>query len=310
MGLLGNLAKWLGPAPPLPLELRRAIDHAVESVEPSLKAVSGYERRLEPAVRQAQAYCRGLVDGIPGPVGISAQAFAEDPLVHALFATAADIDAMLGNSRDVREFLSVGVDGALDCACALLGVRRHEKSVLGMAMDGEVLRSDVAQKLIYFSDHTLFGMSGDPEHLHARLEQAAFDSLLQSYADQVAEWRRAREEAYGRWSLARAQGQGLEAAAEALRQATGAIEPERLLEGLADWLAEPSSHLRLAPTSVAVDRAGVVADGGCEGCTTLAFPELVGRDRRHWLVLLVRIRRSEAREAVDRHDRATRYIVI
>lgn len=310
MGLLGNLAKWLGPAPPVPLELRRAIDHAVEAVDPALKAVSGYERRLEPAVRQARAYCRGLVDGIPGPVTISAQAFAEDPLVHALFATPGDIDVMLGNSRDVREFLSVGVDGALDCACALLGVRQHEKSVLGVAMEGEVLRSDVPQKVVYFSDHTLFGLSGDPEHLHVRLEQAAFDSLLQSFSDQLAEWRRAREEAYGRWSMARAQGAGREEAEEGLRLATAAIEPERLLAALADWLADPSPHLRLAPTSVAVDRAGVVADGNCEGCTTLAFPELVGRDRRHWLVVLARIRRSEAREAVERHDRANRYIVI
>jgi hypothetical protein len=42
----------------------------------------------------------------------------------------------------------------------------------------------------------------------------------------------------------------------------------------------------------------------------LRLPELVGRDRRQWTVLLVRIRREDALEAVRRRDEANRYILI
>jgi hypothetical protein len=63
-----------------------------------------------------------------------------------------------------------------------------------------------------------------------------------------------------------------------------------------------------------VDRNGVLADAlnkpdGEEGI--LHFPELVGRDRRRYVVMLARIPREEAERAVATvRDQQRRYILI
>jgi hypothetical protein len=98
-------AIWFGSRPPPDAALRQAIDRAVEAVDPRLKAVSDYQRRLALAVAQALRHCAEVAAAIPGPVEIGPGAFATDPLVHALFAAPGDIADMLGKSREVREFL-------------------------------------------------------------------------------------------------------------------------------------------------------------------------------------------------------------
>jgi predicted site-specific integrase-resolvase len=47
-----------------------------------------------------------------------------------------------------------------------------------------------------------------------------------------------------------------------------------------------------------------------EDFRTLKFPELIGRDRRDWTVLIARISRDDAREALDRQQQANRYLII
>jgi 3-hydroxyacyl-CoA dehydrogenase len=44
--------------------------------------------------------------------------------------------------------------------------------------------------------------------------------------------------------------------------------------------------------------------------TTLSFPELVARDRRQWIVLVARISRQDARDALQRQQQANRYLII
>jgi len=267
--------------------------------------------------------------GIPGPIGINARAFAADPLVHALFATADDIAAMLGKSRAVREFLGEPA-GALSGAgefYALLGMRRREKNVMGMSLHGEIVRADTPQKLLYFCDHTLRELSADLDATRRDLRQAAFDNLVQGFAAQLAEMRSERQQLRDEWDMLRARlktrnadsqtrdRHSLEALEQRLRLATEALAPERVLKSLSGWLAAPELHLHLDPTTASVDRMGVLSDAASHDThdsqvSTLNFSELIGRDRRHWIVLIVRIAHEEARRAVERQQEANRYLII
>ena len=106
MSLLSAVADFLKPAPPLDPSLRKALDRVAELVDPMLKSAPGFEKHLSGPVDYALGYCDGLVASLPGPIDINRKAFANDPLVHALFATAGDIDQMLGRSQAVRDFLA------------------------------------------------------------------------------------------------------------------------------------------------------------------------------------------------------------
>ncbi len=317
MGLFSALERVLRSSPAPDRVLGAAIARAVEPVDPLLKTVSAYERRLAPAVAAALAHCEQVAAAIPGPHDIHAQAFATDPVAHALFGAAADIGEMLGRSRELRDFLAEPADGDSDEFFALLGMRRREKAVSGMALKGGVLQQDVPQRLLYFADHTLGEIGDDDADARQRIALAAFDSLARGFAACVADLRQQQLDARTALQVERARNGRTERRLELetrQREAIASLAPERLLDAYADWLAAPQLRVYLKPDEVRIDRMGVIlpdgdGDGDAEG-TLLNLPELVGRDRRQWTVLLARIRREDALEAVRRRDEANRYILI
>ena len=106
MSLFSTVVDFLKPTPPPSPQVLKALDRVAELVDPLLKSASGFERHLTLPVEHALGYCEGLVGALPGPIDINRQSFASAPLVHALFATAEDIDQMLGRSQAVRDFLA------------------------------------------------------------------------------------------------------------------------------------------------------------------------------------------------------------
>ena len=316
MGILSGLGHWLGSSPP-DEALRQAVDRAVETVDPLLKTVSGYERKLGPVVSRALAYCEALAADIPGPVAVNPPAFSADPLVHALFAGAGDIGEMLGKSREVRDFFADPGNGGEGEFYALLGMRRREKEVTGRALNGDTVRTGVPQRLLYFADHTLRELGSRHETTRRRLQAAAFDSLARGFAACVAELRQERNEARTAWSLDRApatagRAERRQALEERQRLAIASLAPAAVLDDFAAWLAAPQERLYLKPTVVTVDRMGVIRpDPDAAGnFSTLKLPELVGRDRRLWTVLVARISRRDAQEALLRQEQANRYLII
>ncbi len=313
-----GLFDWLKPAPPIDAVTTTAIERAVDIVEPLIRVVGHYRTRLASPTQQALDYCARIAERIPGPFEISRHAFGNDPLVHALFGSADDIETMLASSDSLRQ-QGPPIDG--DGYCALLGMRHREKSGFGVALTGEVLRLDVPQKTLYFSDHTLAEPSPDLDAARGRLRAALFDGLLKGFAAHVADVRAERAQLSISHSMARVQERQtlgpeshtrrLDELGLRLRASADALRPEALLETLADCLAAPDDFLRVDPVAVSVDRNGVITGVGDDNTeNTLHFMELTARDKRRWVVILAHIRREDIRRATERIEAARRYIVI
>jgi hypothetical protein len=169
--------------------------------------------------------------------------------------------------------------------------------------------------LLYFADHTLGELGGEHGIMRRRLRAAAFDSLALGFARCVAELRQKHQDARTAWQTERAsagQAERRQMLEERQRQAIASLVPERVLEAYADWLTAPEERLYLKPNEVWVDRMGVIAPmpEAAGNFSTLNFPELVGRDRRHWIVPVARISRQEAMDAIQRQQQANRYLLI
>lgn len=330
IGLTSSLAGLFRRSPPLDPATRAALGRVTEMAGPLVASVSGFERRLVEPIQIALKHCDELVTALPGMIDINRRAFALDPLIHAFFATPLDIEEMLGRSQVLRDFLADSRSFGIEYLHALFATRRREKHVMGMALQGEMLRQDVPQTLLYFSSHTLTAVAEDQKATRALLGAAAFDSLLKSFFSRSEAARLERQELQGERDMVRAQLRGAPVRGDAaiattyqqrlseLDQRLGAVsdslQPEQLVSGLATFLSEPNQALRLEPVQVRVDRNGVMADGlegsaGQEG--SLTFPELVGRDRRRYVVMLARIPRDEAERAITRIlDEQRRFILI
>ena len=278
MGILSYLSEKLHAAPAPAAGEGWAVERAVDLTDQLLRAVSGYQHVLEAAVAHGLAHCEALVAALPGPVDIHARAFAADPLVHALFPAVDDISTTLGRSGAVRDFLGSPSAADGEDFFALLGVRRHEKNVMGMALWGDLVRGDSPQVLLYFSDHTLFGVATELAETRRMLRAAAFDSLVRGFTDDLGDNHK--------------------------------LLAEEKLAALTAWLAKAEEHLKLEPVSITVDLLGVKSEAGATGAHRLELSELSGRDRRRWSVLLGRFSRAEALAAVARQEQAHRYMVI
>ena len=329
MSLISSIADFLKPVPAPAPQVQKALDRIAELVDPLLKSASGFERQLALPVEHALGYCEGLVDALPGPIDINRQSFADDPLVHALFATADDIDQMLGHSQAVRDFLAEPHSYEDDCFHALFAARRQEKKQFGIARQGDVLRNDVSQQVVYFSSHTLVEPSCDLATTRRNLRCRALESLLQTFHEHVESLRSEREGLRadaalkrGHLTVLRGKSPGPEYQTRTrqladldarLRETAASLMPDQLLAALADYLRQPEASLRLSPVSITVDRLGIVNDQAEDDSNvhTLDFPEFHGRDKRSYMAILARVRRDEAQAAVDLvHDQSRRYMII
>lgn len=329
MSLFSAVAEFLKPVPPLDQATLEALDLAARMVEPALRFTPGFERKLSGPLQHALAYCAGLVAALPGPIDISRQAFAGDPLVHALFATAGDIEQMLGRSQAVRDFLASPHCWESDHFYAMLAARRQLKKQLGMEQQGEMIRNDVPQQVLYFSGQTLIEPDCRIENTRLGLRHKALESLLYTFHAHIEALRHERAGLSAELSVERAHlavlrgaydGQeitvGTRRLAELdarLREQAAALMPEHLIGALAGYLAAPEAALHLTPVAVTVDRLGIIRNepDSFSNVHTINFPELTARDRRLHLAMLARINRDEALEAVEKvRDQQHRFLLI
>lgn len=320
-----DLSGWLGglfrPASaPDDAAVAGCVEEAVDLIEPKLRLAAGYARRLHAPVARLLAHAEDFATRVPGPVELSRRSFGADPLVHALFGSADDLPRTLALSVAVRDYLA-RAPAASGELFALMGVRRAEKSILGVELQGEVIRRDVPQVAVYFRDHTLTGPAASEALARRFLARSAFESVVLRAADELAELRqrRATLEAEGSMLRARRRSAPEDAALHAkcagneaaLGAARSALQWPAVLARAVALIADPARHLRLEDVALTLSRMGIRgSSASSEPMDTIRFPELVGRDRRRWVVLLVRVPAEELSAAAARVDAAQRWITI
>lgn len=155
-------------------------------LSPRLRLVPRYEQRLGPAIGMALDYVRGLVAGLPAPLEAGKAAWGSDPYIHAFFGTAHDVDLVFSRSSDLREFFEASA-GAQD-ACAVLGMTMTERHTLGVALEGDVMRAEVPQTTIGFSDHQVRICGATDAALREEIVRRMLDQMvLQSLANIAAD---------------------------------------------------------------------------------------------------------------------------
>lgn len=323
MNFTATLSAWFRPAPPPAPRVRAGLQRVSELAGIPLAGERNLERRLSGPVAHALDHCDALVAALPGAIEVGRAAFAADPLVHALFASADDIGDMIGLSAPLRAYMASPPATQGDEVFALLGARRQHKRVLGVACTGSVVSTQVPQDLLYFSRHLLTEPAPDAESAAARLRSAAFDSLLRTFADHVESVRATgktlkldREMEKVRLQTRRlgagrnagdtdtaAYVRRIEELDARLRLQADALQPDALLKTLADFLMQPECALSQQQVCVQVSRNGVLVPADAAAppdATLIRFTELSTRDNRRHVVLPVRLRRDEVREALAR----------
>ncbi len=317
-GLLSRLLEHArGPAAPASEQVHEAMARAVQRVEPRLRQAGDYPRRYRKAIARALEYAQDLARAIPGPVEMRPELFGRDPFIHALFGSAEQMQRALCMSHAMHEYARRPGGPGTD-AYALMGMRRREKTAFGMETAGEVIRREVAQRVVCFTDHTLSGPAPTEAEARQLLAWNLFDSLIERVAERVAERQRTRLELQKEKDYLMAQlrsagperraalQQRLDALLADLAQAHTALELRHLATDFDAVLLAPERHLSLEHVTLRLDGMGVLrADTGDANTHTLDFTDLHGRDRRRWTVVMVHCHpRPELLDMADRLHQA------
>lgn len=302
-------------------ELLPIIERAVSRVEPLLKQTSGYPESYIKPVTTALEYARGLTAGIPGPVEVNRESYAKDPFVHALFPSPDFILDAFGASRAMqgyyREF------SAADEVYALMGMRRCEKNMMGMALSGEVIQHDVPQKVIYFTSHTIENPAPSEKQSRDQVVWSFFDSLVGKVAKRVEAHKQEKQSQLQEKDLLMARLHAADAQARpalekqlsemlASMQATaGSLDLRNYIEDFEIVLMNPEQHLRLDQIAITMDRMGVRSNsGGASAGDGVIFNELIGFDRRDWTVTMVYCNNLRKESFAERLETAYRRLAI
>lgn len=311
--LFGHDNRWDDP------RLLPVIERAVSSVEPLLLQVSGYPEHYRKHVYDALEYAHRLAASVPGPVLVDQESYAKDALVHALFPDAEFISEAICSSLALQSYLR-DFPASVELY-ALMGMRRFEKSVVGMELSGEVVQHDVAQMVVYFTSHTIAYPAPSEQQARELVAMSFFDSLMGQVKKRVEQRKLAK------------QSQMLEKDMLMARlRAAHALERQALEEQFADKLSElqatigsldlghyisdfeavllhPEQYLRLDQTPIALDGMGIRQDAEGSG-EEIVFNDLIGYDRRDWTVTMVHCKNFTNESFAEKLDKAYRKLAI
>jgi hypothetical protein len=318
------------------------VDQMVQRVialSPRLRLAQGHQARLEAAVAKAAVHLRELVAAFPAPRKVSPASWSSDPYVRAFFAAADDIGPVLGRSEELRAFFDQ--QPGQQHAFAVVGMALTERRTLGVEQDGDVMRSDVAQTTLSFSDHQIRVCGPADEGLrqaivHRMVDQLAIEALARISADsdrrEVLEQERAllatrvrllERQGAGMASFTGGEERGDAGEVERLRarleeneKDLHAIGPraealQRQLDAVCEVFAEAGSKVRVTARRVRLSRMNVVLpEHGTEhgDALDLDTARVPGDPPRERAFALVRLSRNDVPKAENLLDLAERML--
>lgn len=222
-----------------------AVDKAVVLINPRLKLLPNYKKRLQPSIETTITFLRAQVSTLPAVHQLSTKNWSSDPALRAFFVAASDISTVIGRSDNLRTLFDKFPE--LDEACVVLGMAFKEQISFGMALQGDIVQRDVAQTSVNFSDHRARICSHDEPRLRRIIGVEVYEYLLAHALSEIGEERTERRELQESRSLIRArlrllqqQGPGLgsmfgaepAAQSEQARLTAELLDNERQLEAI------------------------------------------------------------------------------
>jgi hypothetical protein len=302
-------------------ELLPAIERAVSSVEPLLKQIGGYPESYRKPVAAALEYARSLAAGLPGPVMVNRESYVKDAFVHALFPSADSVREALCTSVALRDYQRDYP--ASNELYALMGMRRHEKSMVGMKLSGQTILRDVIQKVVYFSSHTIENPAPSEQQARDKVCWSFFESLVNKVKKRVELRKYAKQSQLLQKDMLMAR---LHAADPRIRPALekelarmlnnmqstiSSLELSNYKEDFEAVLQSPELYLRFVQTPIILDSMGTMRDSGdTSSAETIIFNDLIGFDRRDWTVTLVHCNNLQSESFAERLEQAYRKLAL
>jgi hypothetical protein len=317
--------------------IERAVERAVDGTDRRLRAVSGYKKSLRPAVIRAIDHVVALVDALPPPLELDGRAYGTNAELSAYFASVDHMNEMLSRDAEMRTWQKSPGSAVAERVFAMLNMELHERNVLGVALEGNELRHEVAQVTVIFSKHRMVDPTSVEDDTRRLLKRRAFDHLLTLALGGIAEAHGERGDlqherdllrsklaalAAGHWGFgndtddevageAPADPRALEQRIKAIDAQLSSLSTGLLqshLDVLVDVLSNAEQKLRGEAVTLCVDRQGVKQSQASSLATPITLTRLHNSAGRSVIVRLTSIARADLPAPPDFLREAQRFL--
>jgi exonuclease VII large subunit len=302
-------------------DILSSLESVIDATDSRIRLVSGYRKKLVEAIRTSLEFTDELVGRIPAPIEVGRSTFVSDPYVNAFFASVTDLQTIFSQSSEVREFLEACGNSETSYCYALLCMHKEEKVVMGMELSGDVLRKDVSQIAVNFTDHRIYSPAPSEEATREGLKQCLFGGLVTNALERIVQHKLAahrlqneRRVLHGRlrhfeqkMKTVGIDGELAELTArdiEEMRQRLSRIEaalmdarpasPLESLQRVHAVFSEPEAFVRMTKHVLALDRMGIrINDDSAQPCNKIDLTEVEIGDAAPRVVTLAKFPRGE-----------------
>lgn len=304
--------------------LAAAIEKAVEGTDPRLRLVHNYRKKLAKAVQRSLDYADELVERLADPLKINREAYSLDPRVHACFTSADELQRLFSLDRGLRNFFARPEHQGCGESYMLLAMKQQEKRIFGCELDHGLIKKDVSQVAVAFSDHRFVAPACNETEIHQKLRKFAFNTLVECALRRILSIRVHRQELeterrllqeklrtqkkgrYGLESLLEQGEDGDDTVTEEIMGQLTAIEQQLhqtkvALNTLDDYLAQvhavliqPEKYLRLEQVHLRLNRMGIKIDKhSSHPGDDIVFHQVRFEESRRFVIALVSYPRRE-----------------
>jgi hypothetical protein len=314
--------------------IERATERAVDATDPRMRALPRYKKALRPAVIRTIDHVVAMVDGFEPPLALSRSAFGSNAEVSDFFASVEDMNHILARDAEMRQWQASSGAALADRVVALLLMTMNERNVLGVALDGDQLRHDVAQVTVSFGKHRFADPTADEQETRRMLMRRAGDHLLSLALGRIAETHGERRElqrerdllrlkvkalAGGHWGFDSGGDDGGAAVDPAVvEQRIAEIDGQLALLGsgqlqahldiLIDTLSRAQEHFRSERSTLCIDRQGIQQSQPGPMAPEIGLSVLRNAVGQSMVVRLVSIERSDLPPPPDLLREGQRYL--
>jgi hypothetical protein len=275
-----------------------AIERAVDGTNPWLRGLTGYRRRLRPAVMHAIDHIVALANSMQAPLELSPAAYGREPQLQLFFISSSHMEQILRADPALSAFRAV--PGNADRPVwAELVMKCEQHRAFGADLLGETVVRDVPQVTVSMSGHRLLDPTADLAETRNHLMKRSYQHLLELALARIAAVENVREDLLQQRTLLQAKqealgrtGWGFRSADESsaqedelhrqledidrqLREVGGDdAYLEKDLEILSDVLAHAEHQLWVDALTLIVDRMGIKRNVASADAPQLELREL------------------------------------
>jgi len=301
-------------------EVLNTVESVVDGTDRKIRLVPGYKKKLRNVIQSSLEFSDDLVNQIPEAIEVSPSHFTSDPYVNAFFANVTDLQSIVRHSSEVQDYLADIHDDNTPC-CALLCMRRTEKTVLGIELSDNILKKDVQQIAVSFSDHRIYSPAPNEHETREGLKSCLFQGLVTQALERIVQLRHASHHLQSRHQMLHARlrhyqqmtsavnddirtdastAHDIEVTSQELKRTeekmmnAPLLTPQVALEQVTDVFSKPGDFIRIRKSALRLSKMGIrISDDSPQPANKLNLTEAIIGDDLPRVVTLALFPRKE-----------------